>query len=112
MGEPHVLTGQVESIAAGIADRERTDSPDLLANINPTFDWVRLAQRVPVRVKLDAVPPRANWWSAGRRRSRSSRARHTARQGSQLNPRVSNALRYVTHRLSCSRPNSCRYSHE
>jgi multidrug resistance efflux pump len=28
----------------------------LLANINPTFNWVRLAQRVPVRVKLDAVP--------------------------------------------------------
>ena len=57
MGEPRVLTGHVESIAAGIADRERTDSPDLLANINPTFDWVRLAQRVPVRVKPDTVPP-------------------------------------------------------
>jgi multidrug resistance efflux pump len=57
MGEPRVLTGHVESIAAGIADRERTDSPDLLANINPTFNWVRLAQRVPVRVKPDVVPP-------------------------------------------------------
>jgi multidrug resistance efflux pump len=56
MGEPHMLTGRVESIAAGIADRERSDSSDLLANINPTFNWVRLAQRVPVRVKLDAVP--------------------------------------------------------
>jgi multidrug resistance efflux pump len=56
MGEPHMLTGRVESIAAGIADRERSGSPDLLANINPTFNWVRLAQRVPVRVKLDAVP--------------------------------------------------------
>jgi multidrug resistance efflux pump len=57
MGEPRVLTGHVESIAAGIADRERTDSPDLLANINPTFNWVRLAQRIPVRVKPDVVPP-------------------------------------------------------
>jgi RND family efflux transporter MFP subunit len=57
MGEPQMLTGHVESIAAGIADRERSDSPDLLANINPTFTWVRLAQRVPVRVKLDEVPP-------------------------------------------------------
>jgi multidrug resistance efflux pump len=57
MGEPHVLTGRVESVAAAIADRERSDSADLLANINPTFNWVRLAQRVPVRVKLDAVPP-------------------------------------------------------
>ena len=57
MGEPRVLTGHVTSIAAGIADRERTDSPDLLANINPTFNWVRLAQRIPVRVKLEEVPP-------------------------------------------------------
>jgi multidrug resistance efflux pump len=57
MGEKQPLTGRVQSIAAGIADRERTDSPDLLANINPTFNWVRLAQRVPVRVKPDVVPP-------------------------------------------------------
>jgi multidrug resistance efflux pump len=56
MGEYRDLTGHVQSIAAGIADRERTDSPDLLANINPTFNWVRLAQRVPVRVKPDSVP--------------------------------------------------------
>jgi multidrug resistance efflux pump len=56
MGESRPLTGHVESIAAGIADRERTDSPDLLANINPTFNWVRLAQRVPVRVMPDSVP--------------------------------------------------------
>jgi multidrug resistance efflux pump len=57
MGEARELTGHVESIAAGIADRERADSPDLLANVNPTFNWVRLAQRVPVRVKPDKVPP-------------------------------------------------------
>jgi multidrug resistance efflux pump len=56
MGDSRKLTGHVESIAAGIADRERTDSPDLLANINPTFNWVRLAQRVPVRVMPDSVP--------------------------------------------------------
>jgi multidrug resistance efflux pump len=56
MGESRPLTGRVVSIAAGIADRERSDSPDLLANVNPTFSWVRLAQRVPVRVRLDDVP--------------------------------------------------------
>ncbi len=56
MGEGQALTGHVASIAAGIADRERTDSPDLLPNVNPTFSWVRLAQRVPVRVKLSDVP--------------------------------------------------------
>jgi RND family efflux transporter MFP subunit len=56
MGERQVLNGHVTSIAAGIADRERSDSADLLANVNPTFTWVRLAQRVPVRIKLDNVP--------------------------------------------------------
>jgi RND family efflux transporter MFP subunit len=56
MGEKQVLDGHVTSIAAGIADRERTDAPDLLANVNPTFTWIRLAQRVPVRIKLDNVP--------------------------------------------------------
>jgi multidrug resistance efflux pump len=56
MGETAVLTGRVESIAGGIADRERSAGANLLANVNPTFSWVRLAQRVPVRVVLDHVP--------------------------------------------------------
>ena len=47
------VEGKVESIAAAIADRERTESASLLASISPTFAWVRLAQRIPVRVKLD-----------------------------------------------------------
>jgi multidrug resistance efflux pump len=57
MGTEPELSGQVESIAGGIEDRERTASENLLANINPTFSWVRLAQRVPVRVRLGPVPP-------------------------------------------------------
>jgi RND family efflux transporter MFP subunit len=56
MGQPAALEGHVESIAAGIEDRERTVGNGLLANINPTFNWVRLAQRVPVRIALDKVP--------------------------------------------------------
>jgi len=56
MGEALVLHGHVASIAAGIEDRERSPSGNLLANVNPTFSWVRLAQRVPVRIVLDAVP--------------------------------------------------------
>ncbi|MGN6778025.1 efflux RND transporter periplasmic adaptor subunit [Rhizobium sp.] len=55
MGQAEKLTGHVESIAYGIEDRERT-SGSLLANITPTFSWVRLAQRVPVRIALDKVP--------------------------------------------------------
>ena len=56
MGLRTALRGTVESIAAGIEDRERSASSTNLANVNPTFSWVRLAQRVPVRVKLDPAP--------------------------------------------------------
>jgi len=56
MGEPTLLYGHVQSIAAGIDDRERGLSGKLLPNVNPTFNWVRLAQRIPVRVALDAAP--------------------------------------------------------
>ena len=49
------LMGTVESLAAGIADRDRTTSANLLPSVNPTFNWVRLAQRIPVRVRLDPL---------------------------------------------------------
>jgi RND family efflux transporter MFP subunit len=53
LGSHHPLRGRVESIAAGIEDRDRSAGATLLANVNPTFNWVRLAQRVPVRIALD-----------------------------------------------------------
>ncbi len=56
IGEGKALDGHVDSIAAGIEDRERSQSSNLLANVNPTFNWVRLAQRIPVRVQLDRPP--------------------------------------------------------
>jgi RND family efflux transporter MFP subunit len=56
MGEDRDIIGHVESIAGGIEDRDRTDGTNLLANVNPTFSWVRLAQRIPVRIALDHVP--------------------------------------------------------
>jgi multidrug resistance efflux pump len=57
MGAPDLLTGEVLGIAGGVFDRQRSVGRDLLPNINPTFTWVRLAQRIPVRVRLDPVPP-------------------------------------------------------
>jgi multidrug resistance efflux pump len=57
IGDARVLSGHVESIALGIEDQNRTTSSELLAFVNPTFSWVRLAQRIPVRIKLDDVPP-------------------------------------------------------
>lgn len=56
MGEARKLRGHVQSIAAGIEDRDRSNGATLLPNVNPTFNWVRLAQRIPVRVTLDEVP--------------------------------------------------------
>ena len=56
MGTKEALKGHVIGIAGGIEDRERTETTSLLANVTPTFTWVRLAQRVPVRIALDNVP--------------------------------------------------------
>jgi multidrug resistance efflux pump len=51
-----MLQGHVESISRGIYDRDNPESRELLADVNPTFNWVRLAQRVPVRIHIDTVP--------------------------------------------------------
>ena len=50
------LTGEVDSIGWGIAQSDGSTSFDLLPAIEPTFEWIRLAQRVPVRVDLDDLP--------------------------------------------------------
>jgi multidrug resistance efflux pump len=50
------LLGHVDSISRGITDRDNGMGPELLANVTPTFEWVRLAQRIPVRIAIDSVP--------------------------------------------------------
>lgn len=50
------LRGHIESIAHGITDRDAALGRELLADVNPTFNWVRLAQRVPVRIHIDQQP--------------------------------------------------------
>jgi RND family efflux transporter MFP subunit len=56
MGESDDIYGRVESIAGGIEDHDRSSGASLLANVNPTFSWVRLPQRIPVRIALDKTP--------------------------------------------------------
>lgn len=51
-----VIQGHVQGISAGIADAEISSSSSLLANVTPTFTWVRLAARIPVRITLDKIP--------------------------------------------------------
>lgn len=56
MGGDQQIRGEVESISRGITDRNASPDGQLLADVEPTFNWVRLAQRIPVRIKLDQVP--------------------------------------------------------
>jgi multidrug resistance efflux pump len=51
-----VMHGHIQSIARGITDRDATTGRELLADVNPTFNWVRLAQRIPVRIQIDRMP--------------------------------------------------------
>ena len=55
-GSP-ALQGTVLGIARGITDQDNRDGPELLSSVNPTFTWVRLAQRIPVRIHITHVPP-------------------------------------------------------
>jgi multidrug resistance efflux pump len=57
MGDEEDIIGHVESISGGIADDQRGNGPNLLPTVNATFTWVRLAQRIPVRVHVDHMPP-------------------------------------------------------
>jgi len=51
-----VLTGKVESIAWGIAHSDGNPGNNLLPSVKPVFQWIRLAQRIPVHIKLDTLP--------------------------------------------------------
>jgi multidrug resistance efflux pump len=50
------LEGRVDSLGWGIFQQDGSTGGNLLPNISPTFQWIRLAQRVPVRVHLVDVP--------------------------------------------------------
>src|SRR5574343_55063 len=66
MGDSQKIKAHVQGVASGIDDRERSTSSTLLANVNPTFTWVRLAQRVPVKIVLDEAPHNPLAFVAGR----------------------------------------------
>jgi multidrug resistance efflux pump len=50
------LQGTVESLGWGIAPSDGNTGAKLLPSIKPVFQWIRLAQRIPVRIRLDKVP--------------------------------------------------------
>jgi multidrug resistance efflux pump len=51
-----VLKGVVDSLGWGIAQSDGSTGSQLLPNVSPTFEWIRLAQRIPVRIVLDDLP--------------------------------------------------------
>jgi len=57
MGYPTILHGHVAGIARGIQVPNAQADAAGLATVNPIFTWIRLAQRVPVRIEIDKVPP-------------------------------------------------------
>jgi multidrug resistance efflux pump len=57
MGYSQIIRGHVGSIARGINVANAQPNGQGLANVNPIFTWVRLAQRIPVRIHIDEVPP-------------------------------------------------------
>jgi len=57
MGYPQILRGHVDSITRAINVPNAQPNGQGLATVNPIFTWVRLAQRIPVRVHIDKVPP-------------------------------------------------------
>ncbi len=56
MGYPQILRGHVDSIARAINVANAQPNGEGLASVNPIFTWVRLAQRIPVRIHIDQVP--------------------------------------------------------
>jgi multidrug resistance efflux pump len=56
MGYSQVLRGHVDSFARGINVPNAQPNELGLATVNPIFTWVRLAQRIPVRIHIDEIP--------------------------------------------------------
>jgi multidrug resistance efflux pump len=57
MGYSQAARGHVDSIARAISVSNALPNNQGVANVNPIFTWVRLAQRIPVRIHIDEVPP-------------------------------------------------------
>lgn len=56
MGFDQVIPGRVASIGRGIADTNQQADAQGLPSVEPVFSWVRLAQRIPVRVEIEQLP--------------------------------------------------------
>jgi multidrug resistance efflux pump len=56
MGYSQIVRGEIGSVARGINVSNTQANQQGLATVNPIFTWVRLAQRMPVRIRVDRIP--------------------------------------------------------
>jgi RND family efflux transporter MFP subunit len=56
MGYRDPIVGRVQSVTRGISVSNAAPSTQGLPNVNPVYTWVRLAQRVPVRIRITDMP--------------------------------------------------------
>jgi RND family efflux transporter MFP subunit len=56
LGYEMPIKGRIESITGGISAANAASSTQGLPNVDPIFTWVRLAQRIPVRIRIDQLP--------------------------------------------------------
>ncbi|WP_105605764.1 HlyD family secretion protein, partial [Cronobacter sakazakii] len=56
LGSNNVLHGTVDSVSAGVTNASSTRDDKGMATVDSNLEWVRLAQRVPVRIRLDKQP--------------------------------------------------------
>ena len=57
LGYPAPITGHIATVTRGVSVSNAAASTQGLPNVDPVYTWVRLAQRVPVRIAIDNVPP-------------------------------------------------------
>jgi len=57
MGYSAPITGHIATVTRGVSVSNAAASTQGLPNVDPVYTWVRLAQRVPVRIAIDNVPP-------------------------------------------------------
>ena len=57
MGNSQIVRGHVDSVARAINVANAQPNGQGVANVNPIFTWVRLAQRIPIRIRIDHVSP-------------------------------------------------------
>ena len=57
MGYHAPITGHIATVTLGVSVSNAAASTQGLPNVDPVYTWVRLAQRVPVRIAIDKVPP-------------------------------------------------------